>query len=32
MAEPLILDDAPFDNPSALFITPDHYVFRMLYS
>ena len=25
-------DDAPFTDPSALFITPDHYVFRMLYS
>ncbi len=25
-------DDQPFDNASALFITPDHYVFRMLYS
>ena len=25
-------DDTPFPNPSALFITPDHYVFRMLYS
>ena len=25
-------DDAPFPNASALFITPDHYVFRMLYS
>ncbi len=25
-------DDAPFSNASALFITPDHYVFRMLYS
>jgi glucuronate isomerase len=25
-------DDAPFRNASALFITPDHYVFRMLYS
>jgi len=24
--------DAPFGNASALFITPDHYVFRMLYS
>jgi glucuronate isomerase len=24
--------DAPFANPSALFIEPDHYVFRMLYS
>jgi glucuronate isomerase len=25
-------DDEPFPNASALFITPDHYVFRMLYS
>lgn len=25
-------DDRPFANASALFITPDHYVFRMLYS
>jgi glucuronate isomerase len=25
-------DDAPFANASALFIVPDHYVFRMLYS
>ncbi|MEO6564526.1 MAG: glucuronate isomerase [Casimicrobiaceae bacterium] len=25
-------EDAPFANASALFITPDHYVFRMLYS
>ena len=25
-------DDPPFGNASALFITPDHYVFRMLYS
>ncbi len=25
-------DDEPFSNASALFITPDHYVFRMLYS
>jgi glucuronate isomerase len=25
-------DDEPFGNASALFITPDHYVFRMLYS
>jgi glucuronate isomerase len=25
-------DDEPFENASALFITPDHYVFRMLYS
>lgn len=24
--------DAPFDNPAALFIEPDHYVYRMLYS
>jgi glucuronate isomerase len=24
--------DRPFDNPAALLITPDHYVFRMLYS
>ena len=25
-------EDAPFADASALFITPDHYVFRMLYS
>lgn len=25
-------EDKAFPNPSALFITPDHYVFRMLYS
>jgi glucuronate isomerase len=25
-------DDAPFENAASLFITPDHYVFRMLYS
>jgi len=25
-------DNAPFTNASALFITPDHYVFRLLYS
>jgi glucuronate isomerase len=25
-------DDTPFSDASALFITPDHYVFRMLYS
>jgi glucuronate isomerase len=25
-------DNEPFANASALFITPDHYVFRMLYS
>jgi glucuronate isomerase len=24
--------NAPFENPSALFIEPDHYVYRMLYS
>ena len=24
--------NAAFDNPSALFVTPDHYVVRMLYS
>lgn len=24
--------NAPFENPAALLITPDHYVFRMLYS
>ena len=25
-------EDTPFDNPAALLIQPDHYVFRMLYS
>ena len=25
-------DDQPFPNPTALFIQPDHYIFRMLYS
>ena len=25
-------DNAPFANASSLLITPDHYVFRMLYS
>ena len=25
-------EDAAFPNPAALLITPDHYVFRMLYS
>ncbi|GIX18339.1 MAG: hypothetical protein KatS3mg120_0015 [Erythrobacter sp.] len=25
-------DNQPFPNPAALLITPDHYVFRMLYS
>ena len=24
--------NAPFENPAALFVTPDHYVIRMLYS
>ncbi|MBL4854321.1 MAG: glucuronate isomerase [Robiginitomaculum sp.] len=24
--------NAPFDNPTDLFVTPDHYIFRMLYS
>ena len=24
--------DEPFDSPAALFVTADHYVFRMLYS
>jgi glucuronate isomerase len=28
----LLADDAPFPEPTALLITPDHYVFRMLYS
>jgi hypothetical protein len=28
----LVADDEPFKDPAALFITPDHYVFRMLYS
>ena len=31
--EPSLLDeDAPFPEPTALIVTPDHYVFRMLYS
>ena len=25
-------ENQPFPNPSALFIQPDHYIFRMLYS
>jgi glucuronate isomerase len=25
-------ENAPFDNPAALFIVPDHYIYRMLYS
>jgi glucuronate isomerase len=24
--------NAPFDNPAALFVIPDHYIFRLLYS
>ena len=28
----LLADDAPFPEPTALFITPDHYIFRMLLS
>lgn len=28
----LLADDEPFPEPTALFITPDHYIFRMLYS
>lgn len=28
----LFAENKPFPNPAALFITPDHYVFRMLYS
>ena len=28
----LLADDAPFPEPTALLITPDHYLFRMLYS
>ena len=28
----LLADDAPFPEPTALLITPDHYIFRMLYS
>src|SRR5690348_6376500 len=28
----LLADNAPFPEPSGLIITPDHYVFRMLYS
>jgi glucuronate isomerase len=31
--DPLLLEqDRPFDNPAALFITPDHYVTRMLHA
>ncbi len=28
----IFVDNKPFPNPTQLFITPDHYVFRMLYS
>jgi glucuronate isomerase len=28
----LLAEDTPFPDPAALFITPDHYVLRMLYS
>jgi len=28
----LLLDDAPFPDPAALFITPDHYVTRLLHA
>lgn len=28
----IFVDNKPFPNPTELFITPDHYVFRMLYS
>ncbi len=28
----LLADNAPFPEPTALLITPDHYIFRMLYS
>jgi glucuronate isomerase len=28
----IFVDNKPFENPSKLFITPDHYLFRMLYS
>lgn len=28
----LLAEDAAFPEPAALFITPDHYIFRMLYS
>jgi hypothetical protein len=32
VAPALLADDAPFPEPAALLLTPDHYVFRMLYS
>src|SRR5256885_10600276 len=25
-------EDGPFPDPARLFVTPDHYIFRMLYS
>ena len=28
----IFVDNKPFPNPTELFITPDHYVFRMFYS
>jgi glucuronate isomerase len=28
----ILAEDRPFPEPGALFITPDHYIFRMLYS
>lgn len=28
----IFVEDKPFENPTKLFITPDHYLFRMLYS
>ncbi|PAP75400.1 glucuronate isomerase [Rubrivirga marina] len=28
----LLAEDAPFPEPTALLLTPDHYIFRMLYS
>ena len=28
----IFVDNKPFPNPTELFLTPDHYVFRMLYS
>src|SRR5215213_1363423 len=28
----MLAEDAPFPEPTALLITPDHYIFRMLYS
>jgi len=28
----ILAEDSPFPDPAALFIVPDHYIFRMLYS